>query len=89
MLFRSNSADFDPEHIYVPTEDQVAIDIPEELGQVNKICLYSSNGQMVKDLETGHCETDVLLNVSDLASGAYIVLLQGTTGTESKRIVIP
>jgi len=84
-----NSADFDPEHIYVPTEDQVAIDIPEELGQVNKICLYSSNGQMVKDLETGHCETDVLLNVSDLASGAYIVLLQGTTGTESKRIVIP
>lgn len=53
-----------------PTSDQVFLDLPENLNEVN-VFLFTLNGQKV--LSKSHLSDESNINLSGLASGTYII----------------
>lgn len=87
--YRMDGSDEKTEHIYVPSDDQLAIQSPQDIGPLEKVRIYSSNGHLVQEHTVGCCQSEILLNTDRLAKGMFIVSIQGAGGEKSEKIVVP
>ncbi|TNJ44977.1 T9SS type A sorting domain-containing protein [Tamlana fucoidanivorans] len=77
---------FDTSSIFISNPVNNILDIKGLTASVNKVSVYSLLGNVVLT-QSLQGESAISLNVSGLASGMYIVKLQGENGSFSKKIV--
>jgi len=73
-----------------PADEQLFVTFDTQAYQTIKINLYHTNGQLIKtlshDANTG--AQQVRIDVSDLASGVYLVELMTETGTGTQNVIV-
>ena len=71
-----------------PAKDFVTIDLDGFSGKINQINMLNSQGQLVLSANAAGNEKKVLLPLSGLPVGIYILQIQTSSGTKTKKIVV-
>jgi len=69
-----------------PARDFVNISNPQSI-ELNQIAIYDLNGRLVKKESLKQMGTEKTINVSQLSSATYIVLISGPKGQITKQLI--
>jgi hypothetical protein len=69
-----------------PAQDQVTISNSSNI-QLETVVIYDLNGKMVNQIDLSTMQGEQMINISDLASGVYVVQLTSDTSSAVKRLV--
>lgn len=71
-----------------PSSNYIVVDIPEAIENARRIVLIDKTGKTILTEECIQHQSNYMLNISSLASGNYILLIQTSEETYSKTIVV-
>ena len=69
-----------------PAQDQVTISNSSNI-QLEKAVIYDMNGKMLNQIDLSTMQGEQVINISDLATGVYVVQLTSDTSSATKRLI--